>query len=123
HALSGHVAAFSREAPILPLCMARPELLDMRQSWGGGKLNATNVLLEPLGTDEAAELLTSLLPAEVEDGLRTRILDAAGGNPLFVQEMVAMVAERQAGNGGAAEGARPPTIEPPPPARRAHAQP
>ncbi|HKA25855.1 MAG TPA: adenylate/guanylate cyclase domain-containing protein, partial [Gaiellaceae bacterium] len=106
-----HVADFSREAPILLLCMARPELLDTRQSWGGGKLNATNVLLEPLGTDEAAELLTSLLPAEVEDGLRTRILDAAGGNPLFVQEMVAMVAERQAGNGEAAEIAVPPTIQ------------
>jgi class 3 adenylate cyclase/tetratricopeptide (TPR) repeat protein len=106
-----HVADFSREAPILLLCMARPELLDTRQSWGGGKLNATNVLLEPLGTDEAAELLASLLPAEVEDGLRTRILDAAGGNPLFVQEMVAMVAERQAGNGEAAEIAVPPTIQ------------
>jgi class 3 adenylate cyclase/tetratricopeptide (TPR) repeat protein len=106
-----HVADFSREAPILLLCMARPELLDRRQSWGGGKLNATNVLLEPLGTDEAAELLTSLLPAQVEDGLRNRILEAAGGNPLFVEEMVAMVAERQAGNGELAEITVPPTIQ------------
>ncbi len=106
-----HVADFSREAPILLLCMARPELLDRRQSWGGGKLNATNVLLEPLGTDEAAELLTSLLPAQVEAGLRNRILEAAGGNPLFVEEMVAMVAERQAGNGELAEITVPPTIQ------------
>jgi class 3 adenylate cyclase/tetratricopeptide (TPR) repeat protein len=106
-----HVADFSREAPILLLCMARPELLDRRQSWGGGKLNATNVLLEPLGTDEAAELLASLLPAQVEDGLRTRILEAAGGNPLFVEEMVAMVAERQTGNGELAEITVPPTIQ------------
>ena len=106
-----HVADFSREAPILLLCMARPELLDRRQSWGGGKLNATNVLLEPLGTDEAAELLASLLPAQVEDGLRNRILDAAGGNPLFVEEMVAMVAERQTGNGELAEITVPPTIQ------------
>jgi class 3 adenylate cyclase/tetratricopeptide (TPR) repeat protein len=106
-----HVADFSREAPILLLCMARPELLDRRQSWGGGKLNATNVLLEPLGTDEAAELLASLLPAQVGDGLRNRILDAAGGNPLFVEEMVAMVAERQTGNGELAEITVPPTIQ------------
>ena len=44
-----HVADLSRDAPILLLCMARPELLDLRPTWGGGKLNATNVLLEPLG--------------------------------------------------------------------------
>jgi class 3 adenylate cyclase/tetratricopeptide (TPR) repeat protein len=106
-----HVADFSRDAPILLLCMARPELLDRRQSWGGGKLNATNVLLEPLGTEEAAELLARLLPAQVEDGLRTRILEAAGGNPLFVEEMVAMVSERQDGGGGLAEIAVPPTIQ------------
>ena len=106
-----HVADFSREAPILVLCMARPELLDRRQSWGGGKLNATNVLLEPLGTDEAAELLAHLLPSHVEDGLRSRILEAAGGNPLFVEEMVAMVAELQQGNGDLAEITVPPTIQ------------
>jgi class 3 adenylate cyclase/tetratricopeptide (TPR) repeat protein len=106
-----HVADFSREAPILVLCMGRPELLDRRQAWGGGKMNATNVLLEPLGTDEAAELLANLLPSHIEDGLRTRILEAAGGNPLFVEEMVAMVAELQAGNGEVAEITVPPTIQ------------
>ena len=106
-----HLADFSRDAPILLLCMARPELLDRRESWGGGKLNATNVLLEPLGTDEAADLLTSLLPAEVESNLRARILEAAGGNPLFVEETVAMVAELQAGNGELAEITVPPTIQ------------
>jgi len=106
-----HIADFSRDAPILLLCMARPELLDRRSAWGGGKLNATNILLEPLGTDEAGQLLASLLPSEVGDGLRTRILEAAGGNPLFVEEMVAMVAELQAGNGELAEITVPPTIQ------------
>ena len=42
-----HVADWSRDAPILLLCIARPELLDS-PGWGGGKLNATTVLLEPL---------------------------------------------------------------------------
>ena len=55
-----HVADLSRDAPILLLCMARPELLDVRPAWGGGKLNATTALLEPLAPDETAELLDAL---------------------------------------------------------------
>ena len=47
-----HVADLSRGAPILLLCMARPELLDRQPNWAGGKLNATSVLLEPLSEDE-----------------------------------------------------------------------
>jgi tetratricopeptide (TPR) repeat protein len=99
-----HVADLSRDAPILLLCMARPELLDVRPAWGGGKLNATNVLLEPLAPDETAELV-DLLAGGVEQGLRSRILEAAGGNPLFVEEMVAMAAE------SGEEVAVPPTIQ------------
>jgi class 3 adenylate cyclase len=55
-----HVADLSRDAPILLLCMARPELLERRPSWGGGKWNATTVLLEPLDAAETDELLVSL---------------------------------------------------------------
>ena len=47
--LLDHVVELSRGAPILVLCTARPELLEDRPAWGGGKLNATTVLLEPLG--------------------------------------------------------------------------
>jgi class 3 adenylate cyclase len=99
-----HVADLSRGAPILLLCMARPELLDARPTWGGGKLNATNVLLEPLAPDETADLLTALA-GDVPDALRRRILEAAGGNPLFVEEMVAVAS---AGDGDVAV---PPTIQ------------
>ena len=99
-----HVADLSRDAPILLLCMARPELLDARAAWGGGKLNATTALLEPLAPEETAELV-DLLAGGAEQGLRTRILEAAGGNPLFVEEMVAMAAE------GGEEVAVPPTIQ------------
>jgi predicted ATPase len=92
--LVDHVADLSRDAPILLLCIARPELLDRRPNWGGGKLNATTVLLEPLGADDAAVLAERLLDgAVVDDALRARILDAAEGNPLFVEEMVALVRE------------------------------
>jgi class 3 adenylate cyclase/tetratricopeptide (TPR) repeat protein len=90
-----HVADLSRNAPILLLCLARPELLDHRPTWGGGKLNATNVLLEPLAPDESRELIESLVgKAQIDSGLRDRILESAAGNPLFVEEMVAMVAEQ-----------------------------
>ncbi|HJQ73295.1 MAG TPA: AAA family ATPase, partial [Gaiellaceae bacterium] len=87
-----HVADLSREAPILLLCIARPELLDKRQGWGGGKLNATTLLLEPLNSTETDELLERLLgDSALEPGLQERIRDAAEGNPLFLEEMVGLV--------------------------------
>ena len=87
-----HVADLSRAAPILLLCLARPELLDRRPGWGGGKLNATTVLLEPLSATQTDELLERLLgEATLDEELRERIRDAAEGNPLFVEEMVAFV--------------------------------
>ena len=55
-----HVADLSRDAPILLLCMARPDLLDRRTGWAGGKVNATSVLLEPLGPEETGRLIESL---------------------------------------------------------------
>jgi class 3 adenylate cyclase/tetratricopeptide (TPR) repeat protein len=85
-----HVADFSREAPILLLAMARPDLLEVRPGWGGGKLNAFTISLEPLSADECNELIDNLLgSAELEGDVRARIADAAGGTPLFVEEMVA----------------------------------
>ena len=56
-----HLADWSRDAPILLICLARPEFLDERPSWGGGKFNATSVLLERLSDDESAELVANLL--------------------------------------------------------------
>ena len=99
-----HVADLSRDAPILMLCMARPDLLDRRPAWAGGKVNATNVLLEPLAPEETERLIESL--AHLEDALRVRILGAAEGNPLFVEEMVALARES-----GDDEVAVPPTIQ------------
>jgi len=101
-----HVADLSRDAPIVLLCVARPELLEKRPGWGGGMLNATTTLLEPLPADATEELISDLLYGDaIDDRLRGRIRDAAVGNPLFVEEMVAMV--REGGNG---EVSVPPTI-------------
>jgi class 3 adenylate cyclase/tetratricopeptide (TPR) repeat protein len=91
-----HVADLSREAPILLLCMARPDLLDRRAGWAGGKVNATNVLLEPLDPEETSTLIESL--GALDPGLRARILEAAEGNPLFVEEMVVMANESPHGD-------------------------
>jgi class 3 adenylate cyclase/tetratricopeptide (TPR) repeat protein len=103
-----HVAGLSRGAPILLLCIARPELLDVRPAWAGGLLNATTVLLEPLASDEADELIGRLLgDDELDATVRTRIREAAAGNPLFLEEMLAMLQE----NGADGEVVVPPTIQ------------
>jgi tetratricopeptide (TPR) repeat protein len=89
--LIDHIADLSRGAPILLLCIARPELLDKRPDWGGGKLNATTILLEPLSAEECKELIT--VHGDVSEDLRERILAAADGNPLYLEEIVALVHE------------------------------
>jgi class 3 adenylate cyclase/tetratricopeptide (TPR) repeat protein len=89
-----HVADWSRDAPILLLCLARPELLELRPGWGGGKMNATTVLLEPLSAAETDQLIDELISgASLDPELRERIRGAAEGNPLFVEQMLAMVEE------------------------------
>ncbi len=86
-----HVVDWSRAAPIVVLCVARPELLDVRPGWGGGKLNATSILLEPLADDESRTLADGLLAdVELDDETRERILGTAEGNPLFLEEMAAL---------------------------------
>jgi len=99
-----HVADLSRDAPVLLLCMARPELLERRASWGGGKWNATAVLLEPLDADETEQLLSKL--GEVAPELRERIAHVAEGNPLFLEEMLGLVRDSSG-----AQVEVPPTIQ------------
>jgi class 3 adenylate cyclase len=98
-----YVAELSRDAPILLLCLARPELLERRPGWGGGKWNATSVLLEPLDAAETDEFVDAL--GGVEGSLRERIFEAAEGNPLFLEEMLALIHDA-----GDAEVIVPPTI-------------
>jgi class 3 adenylate cyclase/tetratricopeptide (TPR) repeat protein len=93
-----HVADLSRDAPIFLLCIARNELLDARPDWSGGKLNATSLLLEPLGAEDCEQLIANLLgERELGADARERITAASGGNALFVEEMVAIV--RESGDG------------------------
>jgi predicted ATPase len=83
------------DSPLLVIGTARPELLERRPDWGGGKSNAATVSLSPLSDEEIARLLASLLeqtvmPAETQAPLLAR----AGGNPLYAEEYARMVSER-----------------------------
>ena len=89
-----HVLDWSRGVPILLLCVARPELLDVMPGWAGGKLNATSILLEPLAEREVEKLVDSLLDAvDLDPDSRKRIVATAEGNPLFLEEMAALARE------------------------------
>ncbi|HEY7178041.1 MAG TPA: adenylate/guanylate cyclase domain-containing protein [Gaiella sp.] len=98
--LAEHLGDWTRDAPLLLLCLARPELLDGRPAWGGEVLT-----LEPLSESEAEELIENLLDGTaLDDGTRARIREVAEGNPLFVEQLLAMLAE------GGDPGDVPPTI-------------
>jgi DNA-binding SARP family transcriptional activator len=85
----------SRGAPILLVCIARPELLETRPGWAGGKVNASCILLEPLSAEESSRLIDNLLgPSDLPDIVREWIVETAEGNPLFVEEMLASLVDR-----------------------------
>jgi class 3 adenylate cyclase/tetratricopeptide (TPR) repeat protein len=89
-----HLSAWVREAPLLILCLARPELLDIRPGWGGGRVRATAIELEPLGRSESEQLVEALLDGgELSEKARQGLLDKTEGNPLFVEETMRMLAE------------------------------
>ena len=90
--LVDHLAEWLTDVPVMLLCLARRELLDVRAGWGGGKAHAATVTLEPLNAEESSELVVALLgQVELGEQLATRISTAAEGNPLFVEEMLAML--------------------------------
>ena len=87
-----HLADWTRNAPTLLICLARPDLLDVRPDWGGGKLNATSVLLEALSENECRQLIENLIGQdELADEVETRIAASTEGNPLFVEELLSML--------------------------------
>jgi predicted ATPase/class 3 adenylate cyclase len=83
---------WATDVPLLVVCTARPELLERRAGWGGGKRNAATISLTPLADDEVAELVTALVGEE-----RPELVAHAGGNPLYAEEYARMLA--QDGNG------------------------
>jgi class 3 adenylate cyclase/tetratricopeptide (TPR) repeat protein len=87
-----HLADWVRGVPLLVVATARPELLERRPGWGGGKANAATVSLRPLSDVATARLLGLLLERVVLDADTQRDLVArAGGNPLYAEEYVRML--------------------------------
>jgi class 3 adenylate cyclase/tetratricopeptide (TPR) repeat protein len=88
-----HLVEWSRDAQLLVLCLARPELLDERPAWAG-RPDAETLMLQPLAESEADELIESLLGGSLlEADARARVRKVAEGNPLFVEQLLAMLAE------------------------------
>ena len=105
--LIDYLAHAARGAPIVLLCIGRPELLEERPQWGGGGTVALSLLLEPLA-DSASAAMIANLAADLPEDTRARVLEAAEGNPLFIEQLVAKF-EEEGGEGGAL--LIPPTIE------------
>ena len=81
-------------APVLVLCLARPDLLEIRPQWGGGRLSSSAILLDALPPAESEALLDLLSSAEGLDApVRERILSVAEGNPLFIEQLLAAAVE------------------------------
>jgi class 3 adenylate cyclase/tetratricopeptide (TPR) repeat protein len=98
--LIDHLAQWVRERALLIVCLARPELLDVRPGWGGGRVRSTAIELEPLAREESEALAEALLSEQdVPEKVRARLLDKTEGNPLFVEETVRMLLEEGADGG------------------------
>jgi class 3 adenylate cyclase len=95
-----YLAGWAGEVPLLVVGTARPELLARRPGWGGGKPNSVTLSLVPLSDTETAELIGLLLGrAVLKGGQQAALLAHAGGNPLYAEQYVQMLAERRAGQG------------------------
>jgi class 3 adenylate cyclase/tetratricopeptide (TPR) repeat protein len=90
-----HLVDWASGVPLLVLGTARAELLARRPGWGGGKVNSSTIQLSPLSNDDTARLLHDLIGSAVVDAeLQTRLLEHAGGNPLYAEEFARMLASR-----------------------------
>jgi class 3 adenylate cyclase/tetratricopeptide (TPR) repeat protein len=102
-----HLVDWASGVPLLVVGTARPELLERRPGWGGGKSNALSLSLSPLSDDDTARLIgelleRSVLPAETQQALLAR----AGGNPLYAEQFARMLDE-----GGALDDVLPETVQ------------
>jgi class 3 adenylate cyclase/tetratricopeptide (TPR) repeat protein len=90
-----HLVDWASGVPILVVCTARPELLERRPAWGGGKPNALTISLSPLSDEETARLVGELLERPVlEAETHAALLARAGGNPLYAEQYARILLER-----------------------------
>ncbi|HET8527747.1 MAG TPA: AAA family ATPase [Gaiellaceae bacterium] len=90
-----HLVDWATGVPLLVIATARPELLDRRSAWGGGKLNTATIALAPMSDEESAQVIHGVLeqaalPAETQQAL----VERAGGNPLYAEQFARLYLER-----------------------------
>ena len=97
-----HIAEWTRDAPVMLVCTAREELIEQRPTWAGGLRNAATAFLEPLSDGDSAELVEQLGGelAAAEDTV-SRVVALSGGNPLFVEQLLATMGSEQQPDVGA----------------------
>jgi predicted ATPase len=86
------LASRLRDLPVLLLTLARPELLDARPAWGGGLPAFTAMPRAPLSALEAEQLAERRL-GQLRSEAASKLADTAGGNPLFIEQLAATMAE------------------------------
>jgi class 3 adenylate cyclase/tetratricopeptide (TPR) repeat protein len=101
------------QAPVLLACLARPDLIDRRPGWLTLRPNVDALAVDRLSATDAETLLTQTLPGRLRrgepgEGEVRRITEAAEGNPLFLEQMAAMLAESDVGEAAVAV---PPSIQ------------
>jgi DNA-binding SARP family transcriptional activator len=92
--------------PIAVVCLARDELVEERPSFLEGRANLDRLMLDALSAEETDALLDGLGGTVLESDQRARIVETAEGNPLFIEQLLALALE-----GGLAERALPETVQ------------
>jgi class 3 adenylate cyclase/tetratricopeptide (TPR) repeat protein len=89
-----YLTDWTGSVPVMFVCMARPELLDVRAGWLETRNNASLLQLEPLPPAGIDTLIGNLVgEAELADEARARMVEVAEGNPLFVEEILRMLVD------------------------------
>ncbi len=88
-----HIISLRTQTPILLIALSRPELLDRRPGWGGGRQNFTALALQPLSAKQTQELITKLT-VDMPEETRAQIVERSGGNPFFALELIRGLHER-----------------------------
>jgi class 3 adenylate cyclase/tetratricopeptide (TPR) repeat protein len=100
-----HVVKAGKDRPILIVCSARPDLLTDHAEWTE-QPQIERIDLQPLGGADVEAMIDRLLGnADLPHDTRTRVVEAAEGNPLYIEQIVSMVREH-----GGGEFVVPPTI-------------
>jgi class 3 adenylate cyclase/tetratricopeptide (TPR) repeat protein len=89
-----YLVVWLQGSPVMLVCLARPELFEVRGGWMAGKANASLVTLRTLSEAQMGGLIQNLLGGStLAEKALARIAEAAEGNPLFVEETLQMLVD------------------------------